>query len=412
MTTVVSVPLAFRYLGLERYGLWMTISSAVTLLTFGDLGLGNGLLNAVATASATGDRLTLRRTVSTAFFLLLAIAVFAVTAFTLAYSHVNWASLFSAKSAVATAETASTCAVLFMCFAFSLPLGTVQRVQLGFQEGFRSNLWQIAGSVLAFVALIMAIHFHRGLPWLVAAVSGGPVLMLAVNWVAQFYWNRPWLMPSWRLFDLVTARSLASRGGLFFCSQVGAALVTQAPTLMIAQFLGAASVPEYGVALKVISVVLLLNAMLLSPLWPAYAEALAISDIPWIRRTFARTLLLALAISVSGAILFFSTYRLLIPIWVSPEVVPTALTAASLSAFAVFNSVRYAASMCLNGCNRLFGQAIYQVPAAVVGILLAAVLHRNSGVGGISLGFTASEFLVALCQLIEIRMFLAASKRD
>jgi O-antigen/teichoic acid export membrane protein len=378
------------------------------MLAFGDLGLGNGLLNAVAAASARDDRQTLRRTVSTAFFLLLAIAALAVFAFTLAYSHLDWATLFNSKSAAAMAEAGPTCAVLFFCFALSLPLGTVQRVQLGFQEGFRSNIWQIAGSIVAFAALIVAISLRSGLPWLVAAVSSAPVLLLTANWVAQFRWARPWLMPSWRLFDPPTARSLMHRGSLFFCSQVGAALVTQAPTLMIAHILGPASVPEYGVALKVITLVLLLNSMLLSPLWPAYADAYAASDMSWVRRTFVRTLRSSLAVSFVGSALFFATYRQIIPTWVSSEVMPTVLTAASLSAFAVFNSVRYAASMCLNGCNRLVGQAVYQLPAAIGGALIANALSRKHGVGGIALGFTAAEFLVALCQLVEIRLFFTA----
>src|SRR5687768_8312192 len=50
LTIFASVPLAIGYLGAERYGLWLTISSVAAFLTFADLGLGNGLLNAVSEA--------------------------------------------------------------------------------------------------------------------------------------------------------------------------------------------------------------------------------------------------------------------------------------------------------------------------------------------------------------------------
>ena len=40
----VTVPLTLNYLGSERYGLWMTISSVSLMLGFADLGIGNGVL--------------------------------------------------------------------------------------------------------------------------------------------------------------------------------------------------------------------------------------------------------------------------------------------------------------------------------------------------------------------------------
>src|SRR5690349_17928309 len=51
LTMLVSIPLTLNYLGVERYGLWIVISSLITILGFADLGLGNGLLNAIADAN-------------------------------------------------------------------------------------------------------------------------------------------------------------------------------------------------------------------------------------------------------------------------------------------------------------------------------------------------------------------------
>ena len=43
LTGFISIPLTLKYLDKERYGLWMTISTFVTMLSFADLGVGNGL---------------------------------------------------------------------------------------------------------------------------------------------------------------------------------------------------------------------------------------------------------------------------------------------------------------------------------------------------------------------------------
>lgn len=70
LTMLISVPLTVSYLGAERYGLWMTISLVIAILVFADLGLGNGLLNAVSEANGRDDREAAREYMSSAFFML------------------------------------------------------------------------------------------------------------------------------------------------------------------------------------------------------------------------------------------------------------------------------------------------------------------------------------------------------
>ena len=74
ITWLVTVRLTVHYLGTERYGLWMTITSLVAMMSFADLGIGNGLLNCITEAKGGDDRESVRKYVSSAFFLLLAIA--------------------------------------------------------------------------------------------------------------------------------------------------------------------------------------------------------------------------------------------------------------------------------------------------------------------------------------------------
>lgn len=75
VTLLVSLPLTVRYLGEERYGLWMTIGSLVSVLGITDLGLGYGLIARVAEADGRQDREHAAGAVATAFLLLSAVAV-------------------------------------------------------------------------------------------------------------------------------------------------------------------------------------------------------------------------------------------------------------------------------------------------------------------------------------------------
>src|SRR5579862_3019396 len=59
--SLITVRLTFRYLGAERYGMWVTITSIVMMLNFADLGVNNGLINAIASAYGRNDREAARR---------------------------------------------------------------------------------------------------------------------------------------------------------------------------------------------------------------------------------------------------------------------------------------------------------------------------------------------------------------
>ncbi|HEY8489478.1 MAG TPA: hypothetical protein VIO14_00655, partial [Dehalococcoidia bacterium] len=71
---LLSVPLALHYLGAERYGLWLTITTATAWLGWLSLGLGPSLLNHLSAATGRDDPEQGRRLVATAWWLQTGIA--------------------------------------------------------------------------------------------------------------------------------------------------------------------------------------------------------------------------------------------------------------------------------------------------------------------------------------------------
>src|SRR5664279_5454899 len=55
LSTVLALPLAVRYLGADRFGVWATITSTVVFLNLLDLGVAGTLTNHIARSYATGD---------------------------------------------------------------------------------------------------------------------------------------------------------------------------------------------------------------------------------------------------------------------------------------------------------------------------------------------------------------------
>ncbi len=407
IATLISVPLTVRYLGQERYGMWMAISSITGMLAFADFGLGNGLLNAVADAHGRGDRVAARKAVSTAFLLLSTIAVGLMVFFFAIQEGVPWASFFNVQSSVAQMEIRQTVVAVVTCFAIGVPLGVVQRVQLGYQEGFASNLWQAGGAILGLIGLICAVRMGVGVPGLVFAFYGGPLFALVLNFLNQFGRSRTWLVPTPRAFELGIARSLGRAGSMFFVAQLGTVLILNAPNLVIARLLGANTVAPYSVVMKPIQALTLLTALWAIPLWPAYGEAAARGDWNWIARTFRRTAVLGLLVSVSGASLFFAFHRSILGYWVGVDLIPDGLTVGATCLFLVANSVRLTGSMCLNGLGHLRGQVGYQLLVGAAAVGLSLPLARALGLGGIAVAFAVGEAVIGACVAVEVVILLA-----
>src|SRR5271169_6393156 len=73
LVSVITVPLTVRYLGAESYGLWITISSTVTMFFVFDIGIANTLTNLISEAYAKNDRKRAAASFATALWLVLGI---------------------------------------------------------------------------------------------------------------------------------------------------------------------------------------------------------------------------------------------------------------------------------------------------------------------------------------------------
>jgi O-antigen/teichoic acid export membrane protein len=390
LTLLVSIPLVVRYLGAERYGLWITITSVVALLGFADLGIGSGVLNAVSEAHGRNDRSAAHTYVSNGFFLLIGIALLGALLFAIAYPYVAWARVFNVASAEATREAGPAIAVLFACFALNLPLTIVQRVQLGYQEGFISNLWQAGGSLIALVVLLLAIWQKAGLPWLVLAMAGVPVLASAGNWLHTFRWSRSWLSPSWRLVQVPASLRLGRIGSLFFVLQLAGALAFASDNVIASQVLGAPAAARFSIAHRLFMVAPFVVGLVTMPVW--------------IRGTLFRSLALGLgAAALAAAILTFFADPIF-ALWVGPTLVPSVSLRVGLAFWSVIYTFGSIVAVLLNAAGVISFQVVTAVLMAVSSVVLRILWGHQMGLPGIAWGLVAAYTTFSL---IPVSLYIA-----
>lgn len=381
-TALITVPLTLNYLGTERYGMWMTISSLVAMLSFADLGIGNGILNAVSAAHGRNDTPAIKEYVSSGFLVLTLVAILIVVIFACTYRVVPWHEIFNVRSVQSRQESGPALAVLIVCFAWAIPLGVVQRVQTGLQNGFVANLWQCFGSVMGLAAVVLAVWLNAGLPWLVFALAGSPLVASLLNSVIYFVWLHPEAAPSPKWVSWRAMKTIAHIGILFFVLQIVATFAYTSDNIVIAQILGPDAVAEYSVPQRLFSVISMLLIMLLSPLWPAYGEAIARGDNVWARSAFRRSFLVSVGAATIASFVLIVFGSQIIGLWVGHIVAPSLLLLIGLGLWQVVQAGGNAAAMILNGSNVMSFQIYVAVITGVVIIALKILLVERIGIAG------------------------------
>lgn len=410
-TVLVSVPLAARYLGAERYGVYATIASFSALLGFADLGLGNGLTNAVSDALGRNDRRAARLAISSTLAVLIGVAVLLLVGVGAAYALLPWAHVFGVHSPLAAREVGPAAAVFGVCFALTVPLGLVQRAQLGCQEAFFGHFALAVGNLLALAGVGCAVYLHAGLPWLVLALSGAPIVAAAANGVVFFGRRHPDLRPVLRTASVATARQVLRVGALFLMLQVAMAVAYQSDAIVLAQVRGSASVSEYAIPMRLFMFIPLVIGLVVSPLWPAYTEALARGDIAWTRRTLNRSVALVVAVACPLSLLLGLAAPTLVTAWVGDVVRPGPDLLLALAFWAVVMTLSNAYAMFLNGAGILRPQVIASSVMMVANLGASIELAKHLGAAGVVWGTVGTQVcFFVVPATVYMRRWLALTK--
>jgi O-antigen/teichoic acid export membrane protein len=379
---LVTVPLTVNYLGAERYGLWMAISSVLALMGFADLGLGNGLLNAISRANGRNSTEEAQVAVSSTYFILMGMAASLFILFLIAYPFISWKDVFNVKSAIAIKEAGPTMMVLVITLLVNMPLGIIQRIQSGYQEGYKFQLWLILGAILSLIGLLICIFLKSGLIWLVIAYSGGQLVATLLNGVVLFSGKRRPLTPKLKYFKMDVGRQLIASGLVFFLLGIFTLLANASDDIIIAQTLGPSAVAGYEI-IKKLFLFSMFTQFIIQPLWPAFGEAIESGDISWAKKTLQKSLKIGI---LSGAVIslpFLLFGKQIVTYWVGKEFMPGWPLLVGFYIYVILNNYIGIISTFLNSSALVKKLIIPVVLTAVASIFFKIILSLNFGVSGI-----------------------------
>jgi O-antigen/teichoic acid export membrane protein len=412
LASLISIPLAVRYLGAERFGVWATITSTVVFLNLLDFGLASTLTNHVARAYALGDKAYAARYTTNALALTMALAGGAGAVLAQLWSHINWVSLFGVAASVPRGEVSATIAIAATLMLIGLPASLASRVFAGYQQVYWNNFVVACGTIGNLSGLLIGIGLRVSMSWLFLMSAGWLTCCNVAALVLQF-WFKPWLRPRTAYLAWASARELLGSGSGFFLIQVAGVVVFSSDNMVVGHYLGAAQVTPYNVTWRLVGLTAVLQSMVFPALWPAYAEAYERRDLAWMRRTFRLVMRTTLGYSLSFAVVFVVFGKPLIRLWAGEAAVPSTILLATMAAWAIISACMTAESCLLAAVGRTRLQGVLSIVAAAVNLALSIVLIQRIGAVGVIAG-TILSYLVVLVvpQSLMVKNVLRESHGD
>lgn len=404
LATIVSIPLAIRYLGGERYGAWVTIASVLAFLSFSDFGLGASLTNALGKTEAQNARDLGQRYVSSAILALSLIGALVLCFGTLLSPRIASFLFPSLQSQAVRAETVIAVAIALAIFGLNFPLLVTPRILAVYHEMALANVWNMARSVANLVALLVVIWFRGGLGWLVLGCLGLGWVINLTSTIWLFVFHKPWLRPTLAALDPGFVKNLFSDGWKFFLINAGWVINSQTDNMVIAHYLGPAQVTPYAITFGLFTVATLLQTLAYPSLWPAYTEAFAKGDYDWIRRTIRSNFKFSFITSLAVVSVLTIFGSLIIRFWAGEVAVPPFSLIVWMAVWRLMLSTLMVGSCLLSATGHLKGMTVYGSVTALLNLLLSILLVKVYGIVGVIAG-TVFAFAIAnyIPTFIEVR---------
>jgi O-antigen/teichoic acid export membrane protein len=387
-----------HHLGTAEYSAWVLILQLSAYVNFLDLGLQTAIGKFVAEYHAAGNNAAARKTVSTAFTVMVgAAAVGAIAIFGMVWQVPR---LFTQMPPALVGEVRYGLLAVGISVALALPFGVFLSTFTGLQEyGFPTVL--IASSrVVSTVGLIALLLLHGTLvemALLMAACNIATALLQFVGWKRY---------ASSRIgfdlfgFDKRTSARLLEYCGILTVWTIGSLLISGLDTAIVGHF-DYGNTGYYAIASSATNFMLLLVSNLIGPLLPAISSL-------QVQRT-ARELgdLLVTATRLSTALLCMLSIPLLflgyplLRIWVGAHYASHALVYLEvLVAANIVRQLAYPYALMVVGLGQQRFATVSPVMEAIINLVSSILLARRYGAIGVAAGTLIGAFAGVFAHLL------------
>ena len=210
--SLLIIPITIDYLDAEQYGIWLTLSSIVSWISFFDIGLGHGFRNRFAEAKAKGDIQLAKKYVSTTYFSMILIFGLVLVVFEVVNPFINWASLLNIdQSQKEMLSFVMSIILIGVCTSFAtnvfpIMLSADQKPAL---SSIIATIGQAAALALIYALTLLPKH---SMVYIAFALTWVPVIITVVISVFMFIKAYQDVSPSFKYIDTSLIKNIINLG--------------------------------------------------------------------------------------------------------------------------------------------------------------------------------------------------------
>jgi O-antigen/teichoic acid export membrane protein len=402
LTSFLLVAITVSYLNPENYGIWLTLSSVISWVSFLDIGLGNGLRNKFAEAIAKGERELAKVYVSTTYAFLGLTIVLAFAAILLVNHFVRWSVILNAPSGMEV-ELSTLAIIVAAMFLLRILFGLVGVLLLALQSPALNSMIDVVASVLSLAgAYVLTQSTRSSLLYLGITISCTIALVPLMFSVWLFRTRLREFAPSIGMVRFEYAKKLIVVGMQFFVLQAMYLVVFTTSNIIIAQVFEPEEVTRYNIAFKYFGVASMLFSILLLPFWSAYTDAFFRGEKEWIQNSLRRLVRVWLVFGLLVVVMTVAA-KSVYSVWVGDSIMIPLYLSVLMAVYVLMTTWCNLFVNFLNGVGKIRLQVYMAIVTGAINIPLAVYFSKSLPIrsGGVILAVCVC--LLPLCFLWPIQ---------
>jgi len=321
------VPITIGYVSAELYGVWLTLSSIMTWLSFMDIGFSQGLKNKLTEAIALEDWAKGKQLVSTTYGMMLLIFIPVCVILQCIIPLIDWCSLLNVNT-IYENDVLQVMHVVIGFACLQMIVNILVSVVAAFQKVALSNSFSVIGNIISLVAIIVLTKVvPPSLICLSVTFCAAPVIVTIIASVILFNGKFKKVAPSFLCINHHLIKDLFGLGYKFFIINIQVLVLYHSTNVLISNVSSPLMVTSYNLAYRYMNLAMMLFSIITAPLWPAYTDAYTKGDYEWMKNT-RKKMTKIFYISALSAIAMVIISPLFYNIWVGEKAeVPFVMTA-------------------------------------------------------------------------------------
>lgn len=405
LANFVVISITLDLLSTKIYGVWITLYTTISWLSFFDLGLGNGMRNLFAVNRAIGNQEKNKQLVSTSYIIVLGIALILLIVGLPFVYYADIARFFNISD-IAIPDLRCVLSLLVVVTSLQLITKLINSIFLADQKPALSSLIDCSGVVCSLLLLFILKDRLVGSLFNLALIITLPTFIISFI-VTLFAFNKNYrkLKPSLKCFNLKISNKLINLGLRFFLIQLSALIILQGSNIIILKFIGAEEVSVFSLVYKYFNVIVTIFTLVLTPYWSFFTDSYAKNNYNQLKQGFKQLLISWLAISMVGVVMWIAL-PFSFKIWLNQELDIPAYLPVSLLLFSVFSNLGSVFIYFLNGTSSYlnFQLAIVLAFAALLYPLSAYLLPTYGVLGVVFTMFLANSYGVLFAPYLSYKV--------